>query len=187
LSYLSSPWHRWANVYFHQRSPVTARSPSPACTETGPLCFLERYERENELSAYRSNSTARSTKRVCIYFEKTAGNIAYSYLRIVESRLHECEAVLGILLSLPEPGVRQVISNVSQDPFSHRVIQHVQESPFGLAQRQQRATAVSADADIYSSRSESVMDVTQDLTSHDLMSRQSVYGWANERMARACH
>jgi hypothetical protein len=76
-----------------------------------------------------------------------------SYLRIIESRLHECEAVLGILLSVPEPGVHQVLSTMSQDPFSHRIIQRVKECPFGPAKRQQRALPAT-DADIYLSPSE---------------------------------
>jgi hypothetical protein len=56
---------------------------------------------------------------------------SFRYLRAVEQRLHESEAVLGILLSVPDPQLQNVISGVNEDPFGKKIIDRVHSGAFG--------------------------------------------------------
>jgi len=53
------------------------------------------------------------------------------YLQLVEMRMHELEAVLGVLLSHPDPHHRQILSTLCQDAFANGVITNVANGPFG--------------------------------------------------------
>jgi len=55
------------------------------------------------------------------------------YLHLVETRMHELEAVLGVILSLPEPALQQVLQSLLQDDFARGILSHVASSPFGPA------------------------------------------------------
>lgn len=49
----------------------------------------------------------------------------------MENRLHEVEALLGILLSIPDNRAVTVLSDIAEDPFAKKIIERVNHSPFG--------------------------------------------------------
>lgn len=53
------------------------------------------------------------------------------YLQLVETRLHELEAIAGVLLSNPNPAVRDMFTTLSQDPFANNVLTQVANGAFG--------------------------------------------------------
>jgi hypothetical protein len=53
------------------------------------------------------------------------------YLRAAEQRLYEVEAVIGILLSVPDPRLQDVISSVNKDPFGKMILDRVNDGAFG--------------------------------------------------------
>jgi hypothetical protein len=62
-------------------------------------------------------------RRESVYFDR--------YLQFIESRLHQLEAVMGVLLSNPHPDIRNMFVDLCQDPFTERVITYVANSAFG--------------------------------------------------------
>jgi len=54
-----------------------------------------------------------------------------SYLHSLESRSHDAEAVLGILLSVPDQRATGLLSELSKDPFVQSVLDQVNNSAFG--------------------------------------------------------
>lgn len=58
------------------------------------------------------------------------------YLNAVETRLHEVEALLGILVSLPDSRATSLLSELSQDAFARDILSRVNHSPFGPIGRQ---------------------------------------------------
>jgi len=50
--------------------------------------------------------------------------------------MHELEAVLGVILSIPEPAVQQLVRSLSQDEFASGVFNKVAMSAFGPAAMQ---------------------------------------------------
>lgn len=55
------------------------------------------------------------------------------YLRAVESQLHSAEALLGVILSIPDPAVRQQLNQLHADPFAESVLTRVRNGTFGPA------------------------------------------------------
>jgi hypothetical protein len=53
------------------------------------------------------------------------------YIHTVESRLHEVEALLGILLSISDNRAVTVLADIAEDPFARQIIERVNHSPFG--------------------------------------------------------
>jgi len=53
------------------------------------------------------------------------------YLNLVENRVHGLEAIIGVLLSNPNPAIRSTFGALNQDPFASDVISQVANGPFG--------------------------------------------------------
>jgi len=56
---------------------------------------------------------------------------AKGYVQLVETRVHELEAVMGVLLSNPHPAVRNMFVTLTQDPFANEVLTQVANGAFG--------------------------------------------------------
>jgi hypothetical protein len=54
-----------------------------------------------------------------------------SYLHAVETRCHDVEAVLGILLDLPDQRAISLLSELYEDPYVRKVFDQVNASAFG--------------------------------------------------------
>jgi len=69
------------------------------------------------------------------------------YLQLVETKMHELEAVMGVLLSIPDPGLQQVIRSLDhQDELINSVFSKVTASPFGPHAIQEALNVVHADS-----------------------------------------
>jgi len=64
------------------------------------------------------------------------------YLRTVESRLHEMEATLGLIQSIPDLNVQSLLEDISQDPYAKHILDRVRQSPFGPDGRPPRTDGV---------------------------------------------
>jgi len=53
------------------------------------------------------------------------------YLHLVETQMHELEAVIGVILSIPDPSIQKALETLSQDEFASGVLNKVSSSPFG--------------------------------------------------------
>lgn len=53
------------------------------------------------------------------------------YLNLVETRIHGLEAIIGVLLSSPNPAMRSTFNALSEDPFASTVLLQVANGPFG--------------------------------------------------------
>lgn len=63
-----------------------------------------------------------------------------SYSRAIEMQVHELQALMGVILSSSNPGVRSCINDLAGDPFACTILARVDESPFGPERRRQRAS-----------------------------------------------
>lgn len=73
------------------------------------------------------------------------------YIDAIEARLHQTEAVLGIILSLAggldgsrgnsDPGASSLIEDLCQDPLAHSILLRVEETPYGSKSRGKPSTA----------------------------------------------
>lgn len=61
------------------------------------------------------------------------------YLHLVEAHMHELEAVMGVILSIPDPSVQEALESLSRDSFASGVINKVSLSPFGPTAMQKSA------------------------------------------------
>ena len=53
------------------------------------------------------------------------------YIDAIESRLHQLEALLGIIISANDPRTQSIIEDLSQDTLARDIISRVDNSPFG--------------------------------------------------------
>jgi len=53
--------------------------------------------------------------------------------------MHELEAVMGVILSIPDPSVQEALESLSRDSFASGVINKVSLSPFGPTAMQKSA------------------------------------------------
>lgn len=49
----------------------------------------------------------------------------------MEAQLHSVEAVLGVILSIPDPAVREQIRALYSDPYAEAVLNRVEGGSFG--------------------------------------------------------
>lgn len=45
--------------------------------------------------------------------------------------MHELEAILGVMLSVPDPSVRERFRTLSRDPFARGIMTRLNKNPFG--------------------------------------------------------
>lgn len=73
-----------------------------------------------------------------------------SYLKMVETRLYEAEAIIGVLQSLPVEGVQSVLREMGRDQLAGRVLEriaHTAFGPFGRGQHQENDGTRDSDED----------------------------------------
>ncbi|KAF9485619.1 hypothetical protein BDN70DRAFT_533969 [Pholiota conissans] len=70
------------------------------------------------------------------------------YIDAIEARLHQTEALLGILLATEDERARGVLRDIGEDPLAREIIARVDNSPYGVKGRklQMRAASTSASA-----------------------------------------
>jgi len=61
---------------------------------------------------------------------------AKGYLQALEARCHNVEAVLGILLSLPDERAISLLEDLADDPYARGVLEQVNTSAFGPSGRE---------------------------------------------------
>jgi hypothetical protein len=55
----------------------------------------------------------------------------HRYLNLVETRVHGLEAIIGVLLSSPNPAMRGTLDTLSEDPFASTVLLRVANGSYG--------------------------------------------------------
>ncbi|KAH9937840.1 fungal-specific transcription factor domain-containing protein [Epithele typhae] len=66
------------------------------------------------------------------------------YIDAIEARLHQTEALIGILLSSKDSRARSVLEDLSEDPLAKEIISRVDNSPYGYKGRSRGAEAPSS-------------------------------------------
>lgn len=59
------------------------------------------------------------------------------YIDAIEARLHQTEALIGVMLAYNDDRVRSIFEDLSQDPFAREIIKRVNNSPYGVKGRKQ--------------------------------------------------
>ncbi|KAE9408528.1 hypothetical protein BT96DRAFT_970469 [Gymnopus androsaceus JB14] len=57
------------------------------------------------------------------------------YIDAIEARLHQAEALLGIMLASGDPRAETLLRDISQDPLAREIINRVDNSPYGVKGR----------------------------------------------------
>ncbi|KAI9459128.1 fungal-specific transcription factor domain-containing protein [Lactarius psammicola] len=66
------------------------------------------------------------------------------YIDAIEARLHQTEALVGIMLAANDSRARGLLNDLSQDPLAHEIIRRVDNSPYGVKGRARAAESSSA-------------------------------------------
>jgi hypothetical protein len=66
------------------------------------------------------------------------------YIDAIEARLHQTEALVGIILAVNDSRARGLLDDLSQDPLACEIIKRVDNSPYGVKGRARAAEASSA-------------------------------------------
>ncbi|KAI0305366.1 fungal-specific transcription factor domain-containing protein [Multifurca ochricompacta] len=64
------------------------------------------------------------------------------YIDAIEARLHQTEALVGIMLAANDSRAKSLLDDLSQDPLAYEIIQRVDNSPYGV-KGQDRAAKLS--------------------------------------------
>ncbi|KAH9992334.1 fungal-specific transcription factor domain-containing protein [Russula vinacea] len=70
------------------------------------------------------------------------------YIDAIEARLHQTEALVGILLAANDSRARSLLHDLSQDPLACEIIGRVDNSPYGVSGRARAAEASSASSKV---------------------------------------
>ncbi|KZT38829.1 hypothetical protein SISSUDRAFT_1046430 [Sistotremastrum suecicum HHB10207 ss-3] len=81
------------------------------------------------------------------------------YLHAVETRLHEVEATLGLMQSLPDARVQSILEDLRQDPYAKSILDRVNNSAFGPASISLGAESSGADNQPGRTSAEDVQEV----------------------------
>lgn len=63
------------------------------------------------------------------------------YIDAIESRLHQLEALLGIIIASSDPRAQSLVDDLSQDTLARDIIARVDSSAFGPKGRKQAASS----------------------------------------------
>ncbi|KAI0249787.1 fungal-specific transcription factor domain-containing protein [Lactifluus subvellereus] len=66
------------------------------------------------------------------------------YIDAIEARLHQTEALVGIILAVNDSRARGLLDDLSQDPLAYEIIRRVDNSSYGVKGRARAAEASSA-------------------------------------------
>ncbi|KZS91529.1 hypothetical protein SISNIDRAFT_165270 [Sistotremastrum niveocremeum HHB9708] len=87
-----------------------------------------------EAKSYQCTTLAPSSKR----------GPPRGYLQSLESRLEDSEALLGVLVSLPNTETQRILSEMSQDPKAREILARIDNSAFGPSGRKLRTWLLDA-------------------------------------------
>lgn len=59
------------------------------------------------------------------------------YIDAIEARLHQTEALIGVMLAYNDDRVKSIFEDLSQDSFARKIIKRVNNSPYGVKGRKQ--------------------------------------------------
>lgn len=59
------------------------------------------------------------------------------YIDAIEARLHQTEALVGIMLASRDPRAQSLLRDIARDPVAHEIISRVDASPYGVKGRSQ--------------------------------------------------
>ena len=59
------------------------------------------------------------------------------YIDAIEARLHQTEALVGIMLLSHDPHAQSLLRDVARDPVVHEIISQVDASPYSVKGRRQ--------------------------------------------------
>jgi hypothetical protein len=65
--------------------------------------------------------------------------VIHRYLHALEARSHAAEAVLGILMSIPDQRAISLLTEIAEDSFARSVLEQVNNGVFGLRGREPEA------------------------------------------------
>ncbi|KAI0267274.1 fungal-specific transcription factor domain-containing protein [Gloeopeniophorella convolvens] len=66
------------------------------------------------------------------------------YIDAIEARLHQTEALIGIMLAANDSRAKTLLDDLSQDPLAREIIRRVDSSPYGVKGRARAAESSSA-------------------------------------------
>ncbi|KAF9563839.1 hypothetical protein CPC08DRAFT_721409 [Agrocybe pediades] len=75
------------------------------------------------------------------------------YIDAIEARLHQTEALLGIMLATPDPRAQSLLRDIGKDPLAKEIISRVDNSPYGTKGRKREDIALSIGGKIRSAHS----------------------------------
>ncbi|PPQ69684.1 hypothetical protein CVT25_012922 [Psilocybe cyanescens] len=75
------------------------------------------------------------------------------YIDAIEARLHQTEALLGIMLASGDPRAQSLLRDIGKDPLAKEIITRVDNSPYGVKGRKREDIALSIGGKIRSGHS----------------------------------
>ncbi|KAH9474654.1 Nitrogen assimilation transcription factor nit-4 [Psilocybe cubensis] len=75
------------------------------------------------------------------------------YIDAIEARLHQTEALLGIMLASADPRAQTLLRDIGKDPLAKEIITRVDNSPYGVKGRKREDIALSIGGKIRSGHS----------------------------------
>jgi hypothetical protein len=70
--------------------------------------------------------------------------VRFRYLHALENRLQGAEAILGVIVSLPDSHIQRILNTLSADPEAGEVLSRVNHGAFGPAGRNLRSWLIDA-------------------------------------------
>ncbi|KAG5644833.1 hypothetical protein DXG03_007558 [Asterophora parasitica] len=85
------------------------------------------------------------------------------YIDAIEARLHQTEALLGIMISTSDPRAQSLLRDIAKDPLAKEIINRVDNSPYGVKGRKRTGGSGKprVGADHHASGSESSQSTSQ--------------------------
>ncbi|KAI0057305.1 hypothetical protein BV25DRAFT_1831290 [Artomyces pyxidatus] len=62
------------------------------------------------------------------------------YIDAIEARLHQTEALIGIMLAAEDPRAKGILDDLAEDPLAREIIHRVDNSPYGVKGRDSKAS-----------------------------------------------
>ena len=78
------------------------------------------------------------------FFPNRFSHFLSSYLHALEDRLQGAEAILGVLISLPDRNIQRIFNILSTDPLASEILQRVENGAFGPSGRKLRSWLIDA-------------------------------------------
>ncbi|KAF5384170.1 hypothetical protein D9615_003165 [Tricholomella constricta] len=104
------------------------------------------------------------------------------YIDAIEARLHQTEALLGIMISASDSRAQSLLRDISKDPLAKEIINRVDNSPYGVKGRKRDGEPIKPRAGHQASGSESSASTSQKTESPkvDLTTTHPSNEWQDE-------